>query len=293
MGAREAADYLRELLERPGPYRRRWEQHAERRRGEEINYTAVARVLVEYLQQYPERPGDADALPRQRRHLVERALSGERLSPSTLRLFIEAFLISDGDERQRREVIGKLAVSPAESAAMGEQRHLTLQLQELHRLGPDGLPAEHRTMQTIEAVVDGLDRYPYRFDTAATEVKVLQGGSAGPLYEVNQDVSAVDIVLAQPLDKGDIANLEYRTTFSYTEPPPPELRRAARYRVENLLIRVQFDPGKLPKSVWWAIWDGREGPVIEQEPVELNNELAVMRFLHVIECAVVGFHWEW
>jgi len=302
VGAQEAGNYLRELLERPGWYRRRWEQHVERRRPK-INRTAVAQVLANQLQVTPERPGDSDATSRQVRHRVERALSGELLTPATLRLFIEAFSMSEADERTlwarfgaqtdgRREIVGQFAVTPAEAAVMGPQQHRTVLLHEFHRLGADGLPAEHRTVQTIEALVDGLDRYAYRFDTATTSVEVLQGGRAGSLYAINTELSAVDIELTQPLQRGEIASLEYRALFHYRDPPPPEFRRAARFRVENLLIRVQFDAGKLPASVWWAVWDGREGPIVEQEPVSIDKELAVKRYLQAIEQTVVGFHWR-
>ena len=184
-------------------------------------------------------------------------------------------------------------VPTTESMAVADQRHRTLLLHEFHRVGADELPAEHRTVQTIEATTDGFDRYPYRFDTTAADVEVLQGGVAGPLYAVGGGLSAVDILLAQPLQKGEVASLEYRSIFRYAVAPRPEFRRAARYRVENLLMRVQFDPERLPRSVWWAVWHGLQGPVVEQELVELDREFAVKRYLEAIERTVVGFRWEW
>jgi len=61
-GAQAAAAYLRELLLRPGRYRRTWEQYAERTRPGQVNQLAVAEVLARYLWQHPRRRGDGDLL---------------------------------------------------------------------------------------------------------------------------------------------------------------------------------------------------------------------------------------
>src|SRR3981081_4253442 len=94
-GRRAAARYLHELLQRPGGYRRLWEQHVVRARPGEITQLAVAEVLARYLWSYPRVPGDADVLPHQLKDTVSRALSGRLLSRSALSLFIEAFGLSD------------------------------------------------------------------------------------------------------------------------------------------------------------------------------------------------------
>ena len=64
-GVQAAAAYLRELLLRPGRYRRRWEQYAERSRLGQVNQLAVAEVLAHYLWEHPRAQGDVDVLPRQ------------------------------------------------------------------------------------------------------------------------------------------------------------------------------------------------------------------------------------
>ena len=99
-GRRAAASYLHELLQRPGAYRRLWEQHVVRARPGEITQLAVAEVLARYLWSYPRVPGDADVLPHQLKDTVSRALSGRLLSRSALSLFIEAFGLS-GQEADR------------------------------------------------------------------------------------------------------------------------------------------------------------------------------------------------
>ena len=94
---RAASGYLRELLQRPGGYRRLWEQHVVRARSGEITQLAVAEVLARRLWSYPRVLGDADVLPHQLKDTVSRALSGRLLSRSTLALFIDAFGFSDAE----------------------------------------------------------------------------------------------------------------------------------------------------------------------------------------------------
>jgi len=90
-GVQAAAAYLRELLLRPGRYRRKWEQYAERSRLGQVNQLAVAEVLAHYLWEHPRAQGDVDVLPRQLKDTASRALSGKLLSKATLVLFMDAF----------------------------------------------------------------------------------------------------------------------------------------------------------------------------------------------------------
>src|SRR5260370_17610100 len=90
-GGEAAAEDIRELLLRPGRYRRKWEQYAERGRAGQVNQLAVAEVLAHYLWQHPRAQGDLDVLPRQLKDTASRALSGKLLSKATLVLFMDAF----------------------------------------------------------------------------------------------------------------------------------------------------------------------------------------------------------
>ena len=98
---------------------------------------------------------------------------------------------------------------------------------------------------------------------------------------------------AETLAEGETATLEYQTTFCYQASPPPEFRRAAVVSLENLDIRVQFHPDKLPRRVAWAVWDGLEGPIVESETATLDSQFAVHRFLRFAQQTVAGFRWEW
>jgi hypothetical protein len=312
-GRRAAASYLRELLQRPGPYRRLWEQHVVRARPGEITQLAVAEVLARRLWSYPRVPGDADVLPHQLKDTVSRALSGRLLSRSALALFIDAFGLSDQEaDRLWRlwEGSGTISVlsgpramaSRTEQelrAALGPRRHQTLSLHDHVCVGADGLPARTRTLQVVEAIADGLDRIPYLYDTKALTVEVGQGCTelSGDLYQVTEELFATHIALARALQAGETTTLEYWTTYQYQGNPldlrERQYRRAVRGRLENFDVRVEFHPDKLPSGIWWATWDGLEGEILDQEPVALDSQHSVHRYLRFIEKTIVGFHWAW
>lgn len=308
-----AAAYLRQLLLRPGAYRRLWEPHVVRERRGEINQLAVAEVLAEHLWSYPRTAGDTDVMPRQLKDSVSRALSGRLLSRPLLALFIDAFCISDAEaDRLWRlwngsvsvaVLSGRRAVSPQlESdvrAAMGPRRHRTLSLHDHIEIGPDALPARTRTMQVIEAIEPGTDRIPYLYDTNALTLETGQGcqGVSRQLYRIGEELFATSILLAKVLNVGETSTLEYWTTYQYEgEPVDSSLRqhrRAVMAFVENVDMRVQFHPRRLPAGLWWATWDGVDGDVIEQEQVGLDMQHSAHRYLRSIERTVVGFHWAW
>jgi hypothetical protein len=304
-GAQAASAYLCELLLRPGRYRRQWEQYAERSRLGLLNQLAVAEVLAHYLWEHPRASGDVDVRPRQLKDTAARALSGKLMSKATLTLFTEAF----GFGALEREQLGKLwegsahvrvlsgprAIRDDKAGALGSPRIKTLSLHDHHYLGPDGMPVRHRVIHVIEAVVDAVDRVPYRADTNALTIEAGQGfsGLAGPFYQPTAEVFVVDMLLAKPLAAGETATLEYSASFHYALPPAPEFRRIVQYSVENLDIRVEFHPDRLPGNVVWAVWDGMDGPIVEREPVVLDSQFAVHRYLRLAEKTVAGFHWDW
>src|SRR5208282_1390869 len=110
-GVQAAAAYIRELLLRPGRYRRKWEQHAERSRAGQVNQLAVADVLAHYLWQHPRTKGDLDVLPRQLKDTASRALSGKLLSKATLVLFMDARARRAG-ARATSQVVGRVRARP-------------------------------------------------------------------------------------------------------------------------------------------------------------------------------------
>ena len=304
-GVQAAAAYVRELLLRPGLYRRKWEQYAQRTRQGQVNQLAVAEVLAHYLWEHPRTRGDLDVLPRQLKDTASRALSGKLLSKATLAMFSEAFGLG-ALEREHllklwegsahvRVLSGPRAIGEDQAGMLGRPRLKTLALHDHHYLGPDGLPVRHRVIHVIEAIVDGVDRVPYRADTNALAIEVGQGfsGLAGPVYQPIADLFVVDMLLAKPLAIGETATLEYTTSFHYSAPPPREFRRVVQFHIENLDIRVEFHPEKLPSDVVWAVWDGMDGPIVQREHVTLDSQFAVHRYLRLAEKTTAGFHWDW
>jgi hypothetical protein len=312
-GRRAAARYLHALLAQQGPYRRLWEQHVVRARSSEINQFAVAEVLARYLWNHPRVAGDAEVLARQLKDSVARALSGTLLSRSTLSLFIDAFGISDADaDRLWRlwEGSGRISVLSGPRAmnaneegelrsALGPRGHQTVSLHDDVSVGSDGRIARTRTLQVVEAIVDGLDRIPYMYDTNALTLEVGHGCGdiSGELEHISENVYATTIPLARELSAGETISLEYVTTYSYPgnldDPHEREFRRAVMRRLENVDMRVEFHPDMLPARIWWAVWDGIDGEIIEREPVSLSGQHEVQRYLRSVEKSVVGFRWSW
>jgi hypothetical protein len=313
VGRRAAAQYLRELLTHQGPYRRRWEQHVVRSRPGEITQLAVAEVLARHLWDHPRVAGDADVLPRQLKDTVARALSGTLLSRPTVALFIDAFGLSSAHaDRLWRlwEGTGRISVlsgpramgarTEAElRAALGPRRHQTVSLHDHVYVGSDGRVARTRTLQVVEATADGLDRIPYLYDTSALTLEVGQGCGdvSGELYQISEHVYAATIPLARELSAGETTSLEYVTTYRYpgnlNDPGEREFRRAVMRRLENVDMRVEFDPNMLPARIWWAVWDGMDGDIIDREAVSLGGQHEVHRYLRSVEQTVVGFCWSW
>jgi hypothetical protein len=308
-----AAAYLRELLLRPGRYRRRWEQHAERSRAGQVNQLAVAEVLARYRWSHPRAPGDSDVLPRQLKDTVLRALTGKMLSRATLSLFIDAFGFTDAEaDRLRRLAAGTARISvlsgpramrPDVSAGLadifGPPRCQTVSLHDHVTIGADGFVSRARTLKVIEATADGVDRIPFIYDTDAITLEVGQGckGTSGELHQISEDVFTTEILLAKNLSLGETLTLEYWNSFHYPgdqlDARRCEYRQAAMRRAENFDIRVEFHPERLPRTVWWAVWDGVDGDVVSQETAVLDSQNSVHRYMRSLERTVVGFHWTW
>lgn len=312
-GRRAAATYLCELLAHQGRYRRLWEQHAARSRPGEITQLAVAEVLARHLWNHPRVTGDEDVLARQLKDTVARALSGALLSRPTLALFIDGFGMSGAHaDRLWRLWAGSGRISvlsgpramgaKAETdlhSAFGPRRHETVSLHDHVYVGSDGRVARTRTLQVIEALVDGLDRIPYLYDTNALTLEVGQGCAevSDELHQISEGVYATTIPLAKELSAGETISLEYVTTYRYpgdlNDPHELEFRRASMGRLENLDIRVEFHPDMLPLRIWWAVWDGLDGSIVECEPISPGTQHEVHRYLRSVEKSVVGFRWSW
>ena len=293
----DTSHQLRALLLDP-QYACRWQAHIGRRQAHALHQSGICQVIADYLWANQLHSTEDGALPRKLKDRVYRALAGSSLSLATLRWFIEAFEMSPdhaatllrlaGTANAGDSVIGRAVVRPG---VLPPRRHRTVSLQDRHRIGPDGLPASHRTVQVIRAD-DDLDRYPCVFDTDAACLRVVRGGRSAEPYALGDGLYAVDLMLAEPLQAGQTATIEYETTFWYRTPPPPEFRRAASHQLANVDLRVEFHPLRLPQRVWHSEWATLDAPPSRSELVELDAEKSVQRRYRTLERTVVGFRWQ-
>ena len=311
-GREAAGRYLRELLLRPGRYRQLWESHAQRSRPGAINHLAVADVLAQHLWESPRAAGHSDVLAHQLKDTVGRALSGRLLSRSTLELFVAAFGFSSQEQERLWRLwrgSGRITVlagpramrsgAAAEVAGvLGPRRHQTVSLHDHVYADADRRLARTRTLQVVEALADGLDAIPYLYDTNAVTLELGQGcaGAPGPVRRIGE-LYGTDIRLARSLGLGETITLEYWTSYHHdgnsADPSERQYRRAVMNTLENFDMRIQFHPDQVPDVVWWAVWDGVEGRVLEQEQVTPDSQYSVHRYLRSLERSVVGFHWRW
>jgi hypothetical protein len=307
-----AAEYLRELLLRPGRPRRTWERYAERSRQGQVNQLAVAEVLARHLSGHPRQAGDRDVLPRQLKDTAARALSGRLLTRATLELFMEAFALPDAERDQLwrlwegsprvRMLRGTRAIlrpkaADGVAALLGPLDHRTVSLHEHAVVRADGRIGSARTIQVIEAIRDGLDSIPYIYDTSALALRVGHGCEppVGPGSQVEGGPYVLRVPLARTLSAGETLSIEYTTTFQYRgeiTADQRQYRMAVMRRVDNVDLRVEFDPDYVPPAIWWAVWDEVDGAIVEQHQVQPDSQHSVHRYLHLVERTVAGFYWE-
>jgi hypothetical protein len=290
------------LLVRPGEERSVWEKLAPHALPAEVDPAAVADVLRRHRGELAPGASHAAADDDDLVTVVRDALDGTAISPSTLDEFIDAFEVSPRHAARLRSLLAGsasvrvitgqiLADLPRE---IGPPRHDTLALHEMHTLGPDGLPAEHQTIQVIKSTVDSLETYPYRFDTDEAAVEVVRGGHVGDMYRVGDSLYGVDIVLDQPLAAGETALMHYRTTFWYHTPPPPEFRRGVLGTMKDVTLWVRFHPDRVPTRLWSGRWDRLDhATLLDQEPVELDGECSAQVRYDEVSDVIVGFGWSW
>lgn len=311
-GQRAAAEYLRQLLLKPGRYRDAWQHRVARPRDDVINQMAVSEVIADRLRSVPSHAGDAQVMPYQLGETVSGALAGQQLSKETLELFAAAFGFAQHEaERLQRLRAGSSRISVLSGShavsshaerdvddVFGPRRHQTISLHDHVWVGADRRIDRVRTLHVIEATGAGLDRIPFLCDTNVMTLDVGHGCRelGGELRRIG-DVFATDIVLSRSLELGETLTLEYWTTFRYPgdplDPAEREFRRAGMRQIQNFDIRVAFHPDQLPARVWWARWDGVEGEVLDQEPVMLDSQHSVHRYLRTLDKSVTGFYWRW
>lgn len=301
-----AAQRLRHLLAHNPEYRARWERHALHHRGSQVHQAAVAQVLAHHLWDTGQAAETDLALARRLKDVVSRALSGRVLSARTLRLFTEAFGMTSEDtailaaERAGGTSRGASGFPAPVGPGTGDPPlgisgpgFRTLALHELHTVGPGGLPTQHRTVHLLRAL-DRVNGYRYLLDTDQAQVRMLRGGTCGPVHR-HTGRPAVDITLARPLAPGETASVEFVTRFQHAGPPEPVFHRGGGTAApaEHVEVHLRFHPQRLPDRVWWIQrpHDPEDGPGHE-EPVDLDPDHCVHHYLDVLTGQSMGFRWQ-
>jgi hypothetical protein len=298
----DAGRALCRLLTDPArPYRQVWERRGAAYRGQELNQAAVAKVIAAYLvdrgvlSEFEER-----AWPRARRDWVRSRLSGALLTHLDLEVFMDAFGFDDGDRDRLRHTLESDSTPmfvPGELRLVGLPDRSTYAVdrtRDEHVLGADGVPAYHRTTQTVRALVDDVTACLYLFDAGTVSVEATAGGSADAPRQVAEGIWAVVLTLDTPLRAGETTELTYETTFDYREAPPPVLRRAAPQHQAEIEMVVAFESTRLPAAVHLSTW----ATVTDSEPVssalvDLDDRHRASATWTVVRAGLVGFSWTW
>ena len=311
-GQRAAAEYLRELLLKPGRYRDAWQQRVIRPRDGVITQMAVAEIIGDHLRSsLAPRPVPSQMIPHQLRDVVSEALSGRQLSLETIQLYSDAFGFTahevDRLKRLRtgstriRILSGREAVSVERELVdvLGPRLHQTLSLHDHVYVGQDRRIDRARMLQVVEAIAPSVDRIPFLCDTNVLSIEVGQGGKelSGDVKRIREGIFFTEILLSRTLDLGETTTLEYWLSYRFpgnsADQSEREFRRGVLRQAANLDMRVEFHRDQLPTRVCWARWDGADGDVLEEEDVTLDRQHSVHRYLQSVEKTVVGFRWSW
>jgi hypothetical protein len=310
---RAAAEYLRQLLLKPGPYREAWQRRVTKPRDDVINQLAIAEVISEHHRRGAGRPGESGVQPYQLREVVSGGLFGGHLTPDTLNMFVAAFGFAEDEVgRLRRLLSGSsrirvmsgtngipIGAARELDALTGPRKHHTVSLHDHMWVTSDGRIDRCRTVQVIEANAQGVDRIPFICDTSVLTVEVGQGCKelVGDVRRLAHDVFVTEILLAHALDLGETLTFEYWVSYKYpgdaSDRGEREFRRGGVRRIDNVDMRIEFHPDKLPGRIWWVHWNGGDDSVLAREEVSLDVQHSVHRYVHSLEKTIVGFYWEW
>lgn len=301
---RVAAELLQSFLLQREPYASRWQEYQRRVPVPgTLNQAAVAQVIAQQLWDSGERPESEISLPRSLKDRIHRALHGAVISPETLTWFIEAFNMTGGDaDRLRACMYGEQPRSAEPivdtlrypSQLPLPQRHRTVAVFERRIIGVHRRAITHHTTRAITACEDIVYSYPCRQFPDAKRMTVLHGGRLGTVHRPAQGSPVVEIALSTPLRKGLVGSLEYAAEFGPSSDIAIEYRQVAHARADNVDIRVQFNRAAHPRRIWWTIWDDyRDGSILDQEAVCLDQDGCAHHFIPYLENAAAGFRWHW
>lgn len=307
------SSYLVHLLRDEPEYRKQWlRKPAETGRGRLVgglNRMAITRVVWEWL--LDETWGETDQTIDSLKHRIYRCLAGGATHETTVAWILEAFDMS----KEHRDQVWALFYSAKARASLNrfptelkgldpvdwtDLRPLralseTVSAHEHHVVGADRKPRSHRTLQIVRALEDGVERYPYLWDSKNAALEVVHGGTVEEIRPVSTSPYRAAIIrFDRTLRAGDTHSMELVLGFDYDEHPRPELRRGVLGgQSANIGLRLTFHPTAVPRRVDLVEWpDIQSSPTVLGE-VELDADCSTHRFYERLQDRIVGFTWEW
>lgn len=288
------AEELRRLLTEVPEHAQRWRQHVQRRRHDGVSHSAVARVLG----------GVTDASHESLRDRVRRALNGEVVTPLTIRLFSDAFAFTVGEQERLWTLLtthhsGSSALRSATGDVYdGEPRVTTLSRAIDVTVGADRVSWDVRTTLTVQALTDGVDRFPLVHARDDIELTALTGCRLEPDPDPRPGTAAlVHAHFPRTLHAGDVHVYAYRMRF--TAPAGDRDRYVAGVATPTAVLAVQvgFTPPALPARVRWRAWRSfelAEEDVTAEQDVPLGPSHRVSWTQQDVRPgAIGGFEWSW
>ena len=285
---------LRRLLTTVPEHRQRWAQHVERRRHDGLSHSAVARVLS----------GVTDASVGSLRDRVRRALGGEVVTPLTIRLFSDAFHFTVAEQERlwtlfTAQPAGNVSLRPAAGSIYdGEPEVRTLSRAIDVTVGADRVAWDVRTTLTVQALTDGVARFPLVHARDDIELTALTGCRL--VREPKAEAGTAPLVHAhfpRALHAGDVQVYAYRARF--TAPTGDRDRYVAGVATPTAVIAIQvgFTPPAVPARVQWRAWRSlglAEEDVTAEHDVPLGTSHRVAWTQQDVQPGVViGFEWSW
>lgn len=307
------SSYLVHLLRDEPEYRTQWlRKPAETGRGRLVgglNRMAITRVVWEWL--LDDTWGETDQTIDSLKHRIYRCLAGGATHETTVAWILEAFDMS----KEHRDQAWALFYSAKARASLNRiptelrgsdpvdwtdlrplrARAETISAHEHHVVGADRRPRSHRTLQIVRALEDGVERYPYLWDSDSAALEVVHGGTIEEVHQVaTSPYCAAFIRFDRTLHAGDTHSMELVLAYDHAEAPPPEFQRGVLGgRSANIGLRLSFHPAAVPRRVHLAEWPDIQSPPTVLDEVELDADSSAHRFYEQLRDRIVGFTWEW
>lgn len=215
------------------------------------------------------------------------------------------------DERRRRQVADTdwETVIPASELAARDIAELGFRLPdaELTResvhdvltINSDGTEAHQRTRLVLRAAYAGAQRWPVVLEQDAEqgvvpEVTALSGCSVGrTIARPDYNLVVAEMCLPRPLERGELALVDYLATFGPTEQVSFRMERSCITPVRELVLEARFPADAHPETVVaFSRPQMEDAADTGLEEVELCEGRAQL-IRHDLDRGIYGLRWSW